>query len=611
MKYVSLKNRLLLGSFIICSVITLGISTYQISRLQQRELNLLQHEISSFKQSAMPSICEAVWNYDWAMVETIAASQANQILTHLEICGLEKGECSRSGRVGQEPFREYRQDIQYQFSPTAQKQKIGTAYLQLHYQPFDQLFKRYIFSEFLTNGLGVFGVAISIFLLFHLRAIRRLIRIANYTREIDLTAVEKLQPLNFTSKSRGSTLDEVDLLAEAMDGFIGRIKEEFSRRKNLEQQLNQAQKMEALGTLAGGIAHDFNNILAAMLGYVQLSYNSAEIDSKLRSRLEQVLIAGERAKALISQILLFSRKSEEFTQSINLTDIVTEALDLVRGSMPDNITIDTDLDENLWICGDADQLHQVIVNLSTNASYELSKQGGTIIVSLISQELSKQQAEIWGLDEGGYVRLTFCDNGPGIPVENRERIFDPFFTTKKVGKGSGLGLSVVHGIVLSHDGKIVLEPDLGAGACFTLYFPQVKAVEPVMKHKELTPVRGHEHLLLVDDEQVVIEMGQDMLQSLGYNVSTCLSSAEAMQQLVCSEDIDLVITDLTMPEMDGVDLARKIKQQKPDLPFILWTGHADLLDRSALQDGTIAQLLYKPFTMEDLSQAVRRVLDRT
>ncbi len=609
MKRVSLKKRLIFGFFVICSGITLGISIYQISRLQQREYDLLQHEVNSFEQSALPSIREAVWNYDWAMVETIATSQVNPLLSYIEICDTEMSQCSHSGTAGQKPFREYRHDIFYQTSALGNHLKIGTTYLQLHYQTFGQLFNRYIFSEFLVNGLGVFGVAICIFLLFHLGVIRRLIRIADYTSGIDLTRVEDLEPLNI--QQRNVSQDEVDQLADAIDGFVGRIKEEFSRRKQLEKQLNHAQKMEALGTLAGGIAHDFNNILAAILGYVQLCYDSAEDESKLQRRLEQVLIAGERAKTLIAQILIFSRKSEEFSQKVALAEVINEALDLVQASLPGNIHIERSLDEGLWIVGDSSQLHQVMVNLSTNAGYELAEQGGTIRVVLTQQQLTEERAAPLGLDAGNFVSLSFCDNGSGVSSEISEQIFDPFFTTKKTGKGTGMGLAVVHGIVKSHGGAIILEPNVGKGACFSLYFPQVQAAETdkPLQAEAQTVLRGNEHIFLVDDESVVLSMAQEMLQSLGYTTSACLNPVDALSQILAADNIDLVLTDLTMPEMTGIELAKKLKQQKPDLPIILYSGYLDLLHKSELQNGTIDSLLHKPFVMNDLSQAIRQVLD--
>ncbi len=609
MKYVSLKKRLLLGSFLICLIITLCISVFQISRLQRREQNLLQHEVAGFKQSAMASIREAAWNYDWSMIEVIAASQINQMMTYIEICDPEKSQCIQAGEKGREPLQEYFFDIVYKTSSFGEGVSVGTVYLQLHYQPFNQLFSRYILTEFITNGLGVFGVAVSIFLLFHLGAIRRLVNVASYTKEIDLTKVETLHPLVFDKNQ--STFDEVDLLAEAMNGLIERMKEEFSRRKQLEQQLNHAQKMEALGTLAGGIAHDFNNILAAMLGYVQLCYDSAEEGTKTRRRLEQVLIAGERAKALIAQILVFSRKSENYTQAICPAEIVEEALELVKASLPDNVIIEKNLDKSLWIAGDGGQLHQVLLNLSSNAVCELSEQGGKIEVSLVAKTVDEQKAEGLDLDPGQYVCLVFCDNGSGIEEAIRERIFDPFFTTKKIGKGTGMGLAVVHGIVQAHGGKIVLETEVGQGTCFTLYFPQIQAARrrANRQHGEKKSLLGSEHLLLVDDEQIVAEMGRDMLESLGYRVSICSDPEQALQVLLEMDDIDLLITDLTMPEMTGVDLARELRRQRPEIPIVLYSGNTDVLDQSIMVDGTISQLLQKPFTVSAFSRVVRQALD--
>ena len=610
MKRVSLKKRLIFGFFVICSVITLGISVYQISRLQQREYDLIHHEISSFEQSALPSIREAVWNYDWAMVETIATSQVNPLLSYIEICDVEMSQCTHSGTVGQKPFREYRHAIQYQTSSLGNQLQIGTTYLQLHYQPFGQLFNRYILSEFLINGFGVFGVAICIFLLFHLGVLRRLILIANYTGNIDLTEVETLPPLALDK--RGPTLDEVDLLAAAIDGLIERMKEEFSRRKQLEHQLNHAQKMEALGTLAGGIAHDFNNILTAMLGYVQLCHNSAEEGSKTQRRLEQVLMAGDRAIALIAQIMVFSRKSESYTKKLCLAEIVAETLELAQASWPATIEVESVLDDQLWILGDAGQLHQVLMNLATNSGYALATIGGKIKVSLTERILTASAVESLDIDAGTYVCLTFCDNGSGIPADIRDRIFDPFFTTKETGQGTGMGLAVVHGIVQAHDGEIVLDPDSDQGCCFTLYFPRVEAdckdqEEP--PYSIGTALSGDEHLLLVDDDPVVIGMGKDMLCSLGYRVTICGQPTEALNLLIERNDIDLLITDLSMPEMTGVELATALRQRKNDIPIVLCTGNVDLLDPSRLADGTIDQLLQKPFTIEDLSIVIRQALE--
>lgn len=611
MKHISLKRRLLFGSILICTAITLCISLYQISRLQQREQDLLGQQISSFEKSAMASIREALWNYDWPMVETIATSQVNQFLTYIEICDFEKADCRQRGVRSQGPYQEYFRVIEYQTSPFGEGVKVGRAYLQLKQQPFELLFRQYIFPEFLANGLGVFGVAISIFLLFHLRAIRRLVTVSDYTKNIDLAAMEEIQPLTFDENL--SSMDEVDLLAESINGLVFRIKDEFSCRKKLEQQLNQAQKMEALGALAGGIAHDFNNILAAMLGYVQLCYNSADKGSQTHRRLEQVMVAGERAKDLIAQILIFSRKSETYTQKICLADIVNETLDLAQASLPETVTIETDLDNDLWMIGDSGQIHQVLLNLATNSAYELAEKGGVIKVSLKSCKLNFGQAQIIGLDAGNYLHMVFCDSGSGIPVEIRDRIFDPFFTTKETGKGTGMGLAVVHGIVQAHGGRILLAPEVEKGSCFTLYLPQKEGEQKIDssdRNDSTTLEGGDEHILLVDDESIVLKMGQDMLQSLGYHVSVSTNSDEALQLLLDTDNIDLLLTDFNMPKMTGVELAKALKKEKPDIPVILYSGNFELLDGSALSSGVISRLLQKPFKIEDLSRLTREALER-
>jgi len=610
MKYVSLKKRLLLGSILICTLITLCISLYQISRLQQREQELMQREVASFEQSAMASIREAVWNYDWSMVKTVISSQVNSLLTYIEICDSEREQCVEAGIKGDSSLREHSLIIDYQNSFQGPRIEVGTAYLQLCDHPFGELFNRYILTEFLTNGLGVFGVAVAIFLLFYLGAIQRIVTVANYTRRIDLTAVESLPPL--TLDNHKSTLDEVDLLADSINGLIERMKEEFLRRKQLEYQLNHAHKMEALGTLAGGVAHDFNNILTAMLGYVQLCYNSAEEGSKTQSRLEQVLKAGDRAAALIAQIMVFSRKSENHTQKLCLAEIVTEALDLAQASWTEIIETETDLDDSLWISGDAGQLHQVLLNLATNSGYALAETGGKITVSLTERVVTALDAELLDIDPGMYACLTFCDDGPGIPEEIRGRIFDPFFTTKETGKGTGMGLAVVHGIVQDHAGEIILDPDNGCGCCFTLYFPRVEAEKEesdALPYDIDTAICGTEHLLLVDDDPVVIEMGQDMLRSLGYRVTICGQPTQALKLLLEHDDIDLLITDLTMPEMTGTELATELRRHRTDIPIILYTGNADALDSSFLADGIVDRLLKKPFTVKDLSLVVRQTLD--
>ncbi len=333
----------MLGAVVICTIITLGISFYQLSGLQQRDIELAQREIDTFQQSALTSLREALWNYDWHMVEIIVSSQVNPVLARIEVCDTGAANCIVSDQSNGLQMLERRFPISYQISEQSPAIQIGTVRLGASFKSFSVLVNEHMALIVMTNGLWVFGVAISIFLLFHVCAIRRLEQVEEFTRNIDLTDVEKLPPLAYSVDDRAR--DEVDMLAVAVIDLTDRIKEEFARRRQLEQQLNQTQKMEALGTLAGGIAHDFNNILAAILGYSQLCLNSAEKGSPMHNRLEQVVAAGQRAKSLISQILIFSRKSETYTETFCLAGVVVEALDLINAALPEVVAVETDLDE--------------------------------------------------------------------------------------------------------------------------------------------------------------------------------------------------------------------------------------------------------------------------
>ncbi|PLY00528.1 MAG: hypothetical protein C0622_08750 [Desulfuromonas sp.] len=606
MKRASIINRLLAGVFFVCLLIVLGQSFFQISKLQQHDMEVARQELDHFEATALNSVREAVWNYDWKMIETIVESQVGPVLTYVEICGLAGDGCVSSGNDDQGPALLYEEPLLYRVSPEQPLAEIGRVRLKAAYQPFDQLIKQQSVAILLTNALGVLGVAISIFLLFHFVAIRRLVRVEDYTRSIDLTAVENLQPLDFNDGQRSR--DEVDLLAEDINNLIIRIKEEFDRRQQLEQELGHIQKMEALGTLAGGIAHDFNNILAAMLGYVQLCLNSAEPGSKLAERLEHVLAAGQRAKGLIGQILVFSRKGEESRENVRVSEVVREALGLVEASLPQHVAIDTDLDDSLWIHGDGGQLHQVIMNLTLNAAHAMAESGGTLTISSTREELQNQTAETLGLKAGDYVRLKFADQGTGIPKEVRERIFDPFFTTKKTGEGTGMGLAVVHGITQAHGGRIMLDYTSREGTCFSLYLPLGENEDLQDQPAERSLATGSEHLLLVDDEPIVIKMATDILEFLGYRVTACNRPCEVEELLLADDSFALVMTDLTMPELNGVELAYTIKQLRPELPVVILSGYADFVDNTPFEDGTLAGLIHKPFTLDDLATTVDKLL---
>jgi two-component system cell cycle sensor histidine kinase/response regulator CckA len=386
---------------------------------------------------------------------------------------------------------------------------------------------------------------------------------------------------------------------------------DVTQKWQLEKRLAQAQKMEAIGTLAGGIAHDFNNILSAIMGYTELTLIDIPPDSALRNNLKQVLKAGGRAKDLVQQILTYSRQREREMQPVKINLIVNEALKLLRASLPSTIRINNNIASNLAIMSDPTNIHQVIMNLCTNASHAMQENGGLLEVSLTDMDIDAEFAKHHpGLKPGKFVRLSVSDTGHGMPPEVIERIYDPFFSTKKKGEGTGMGLSVVHGIIKSHGGTLTVDSTAGQGSVFKAYFPAIESEwVPDNEHADLM-VTGNERILFVDDEAFQADIAKQMLSRLGYRLTTCTSSVEALELFMQSpEKFDLVITDMTMPHMAGDVLARELISLRPDIPIIVCTGYSDRIDSDIAEEIGIGELVMKPVVMKDIAQCIRRVLD--
>lgn len=382
--------------------------------------------------------------------------------------------------------------------------------------------------------------------------------------------------------------------------------------KAMENQLAQSQKMEAIGTLAGGIAHDFNNILSAVLGYTDLLKMSLPDDTKEFDYTAQIYQAGNRAKELVNQILAFSRQTKHELKPVEIEIILKEVIKLLRSSLPSTIEIKQSIQGRSLIMGDPTRIHQILMNLCTNAAHAMQEKGGTLSIELKTIELSEVLvSHKITLKPGTYVQLCVSDTGHGIPPELRDRVFDPFFSTKERGQGTGMGLSVVHGIVESYKGAVSVSSERGNGSTFKILLPAIERRTEPERVKTIAIPTGTEHILFVDDEPAVVEMGTTQLEYLGYTVSSLTSSVEALALFKNTSDrFDLVITDMTMPKMTGDELAREMKRIRPDVPVVLCTGFSSKIVLKDVPHPNIDAFLMKPVLIEKMAKTVRKLLDQ-
>jgi two-component system, cell cycle sensor histidine kinase and response regulator CckA len=406
-----------------------------------------------------------------------------------------------------------------------------------------------------------------------------------------------------------------------MDGENGDVQyfihvaKDITDQRKMEEELFQAHKMEAIGTLAGGIAHDFNNILSAILGFSELAKLDLPENSTARADIDQVISSSKRATELVSQILTFSRKTDKQQQPFQPHLIVKEALQMLRATLPATISIETNIDsEGGSILSDPTSVHQIMVNLCANACHAMENEKGTIIVNLCRKQLRKEDIIESDVSPGDFIELSVQDTGRGMDEKTMARIFEPYFTTNEKGGGSGLGLSVVHGIVKALHGFIKVESKPGKGSTFHVYIPALEKTAPIFVKNEGSSLndvaRGTERILFVDDENIIVKLNKSALEFLGYKVTGMTNSLEALAEFSAhADEYDLLITDQTMPDLSGVELSQEIQKIRPDLPIILCTGYSSILPEEKALSFGVKRYVLKPVTMRTISQIAREVLD--
>ena len=390
------------------------------------------------------------------------------------------------------------------------------------------------------------------------------------------------------------------------------VKRDITNEIRMEVKLRQSQKMEAIGTLAGGIAHDFNNMLFPLMGYSEMLKDDLPADSPLQSHVDEIIRAALRSKDLVKQILAFSRQGDQEIKPIKLQPIVKEALKLLRSSIPTTISIQQDIDPGCGIIvADPTQVHQIVMNLATNAYHAMEATGGRLKVHLKQERLEPGQSLLPELVPGEYALLTIADTGIGIGKDIMDKIFDPYFTTKETGKGTGLGLSVVQGIVKSCDGDIRIYSEPGKGTEVHVYLPIMAPKGVDIQTDPSEPIQsGTEKILLVDDEATIVKMEQQMLERMGYRVTIRTGSVDALEAFKANYDaFDLVITDMTMPNMTGIQLAEAIKKIRPEIPVILCTGFSHQINKEKSKALGIQGYVMKPVIKREIAEVIRKVLD--
>lgn len=611
----SIGRRLIIYILLFSSVVTLLGTAVQLYFDYRRDLQNIDANINQIETGYLKTLSEGVWSFNERMIRL-------QLQSILDLPDIRYLEIRREGEpplaVG-EPVegRGREHEFPLNYSHRGREVPLGSLHVTVGFdQVYDRLWSR-VLVIFATQGVKTFFVSTFIFFLFHFLVGRHLAGLAAYARSLNLNGLD--QPL-VLPRGADSDRDEVGQLVSAINEMRQALQVESDRREKMSAQLRQAQKMEAVGTLAGGIAHDFNNILTPIICYCELAQKKLAPAELEKFQVEEILQAAMRARDLVQQILTFSRHQaceEQEPALLDLRPVIKENIKLLRSSLPTTIEIRYDLAADCGLVrADLTQIQQVVLNLCTNSAHAMEEKGGILEIGLRREEIGQQeQIGQDPLPPGDYVCLSVSDTGMGMDAATRERIFEPYFTTKEQGRGTGLGLSLVLGIVKKQGGGLTVYSEPGKGTVIRVYLPLAEAAENVSAvgdGADKAPLpRGGERILVVDDEEKIVEMFIGLLEHLGYTVEGRTDSRQALE-LVRRDPraFDLVISDQTMPGLTGVELVRALREIRPELPVIVCTGFSEQMTAEEARGEGIQGFIMKPFSLKDIAHLMRRVLDQ-
>lgn len=433
--------------------------------------------------------------------------------------------------------------------------------------------------------------------------------ILNITQELEKLIQSILSGKLYVKSDRRKVFVDFTGVADKVNQLIEAFLLQTREKRKLEEVVQYNQRMESIGTLAGGIAHDFNNILSYMMAYADLVYYELEEGTQSHQNMSEIITAMDRASDLTSQIMTFSRQMKREKKQLLVNLLVKEAIKLLNASLPKHIQIEKNISKNeLYVLANPTQIHQIMMNLCTNAFHSMQKNGGTLSVYL--DKVSLQEKDLKIAPAGTYCCLKISDTGTGIEEEVQQKMFEPFYTTKAVGQGTGMGLSVVHGIIKQLNGTINVDTTLGQGTSITVYLPLVKKEEKsILEHKKEKTIKGTGKILFIDDEKHICLSNQQILNSLGYTVDI-LYETEHVKQFLRSEDqrYNLIITDVNMPDINGFDIVQNLRAKNISTPILMITGYSEKLDSDHVKMMGASELLYKPFSTPDLSKTIAKLM---